>query len=697
METTQAETFRKSIPALILIAALSGRVVAADKSDIEYGRAGGESLRLDAHVPDGTGPFSIVMIVHGGGWSGGDKHKDISVLFEPLNRANLTWFSINYRLAPTNHWPACLEDVQTAIRWVKAHATEYKGNPQHLAVLGYSAGGQLACLAAVLARDDTRVQAVVGLAPPTDMVADTERRGGLSKSLQMLFGRETVDEQARALLKEMSPINFVKPGLPPFLLIQGDADKTVPYDQTLQFQAKLKENNVPCELVTVKGAPHRITEWDKFDPDYKEKLVAWLVRTLGFVTATPSASTAVKPDIIVPSDGSGDFQTIQEAVASIPRDNRQRIIVSIKDGVYHEKVRIDPDFVTFHGQSRGGTRIEFPQGNDDFTNKPDNIGRAVLNIGGSDFVLENLTVKNTHGVIGPHAFAISGRGDRTVIVDCDVLSGGADTLALWGDRTGSYQARLNIRGSVDFVCPRGWCYMTDCTFYEVNPQAHASIWHDGSRDRDMKFVLHRCSFDGAGNWILARHHHDAQFFLLDCHFSQTMTNRAPYRVVYPIAGDPPRDSDAKRNHDLDASNLWGERAYYYNCHRDAGNYPWFADNLSSAPGSPTPDQITAGWTFAGKWDPERRSGPTIQKVTPQNDHIDVAFSENVTVKGKPRLVLKSGEFADYASGSGSNTLVFVASDGTQSGVAGVDLQGGNIIATEAAATLRVADLTLPGR
>jgi acetyl esterase/lipase len=222
----------------------------------------------------------MVVIVHGGGWSSGDKQKDISVLFGPLSKSNFAWFSINYRLAPTNRWPACLEDTEAAIRWVKAHAKDYKGNPQRMAVLGYSAGGQLACLAAVLARHDAQVQAVVGVAAPTDMVADTERRGGLSKSLQMLLGRETVDDQTRALLREMSPINYIKRGLPPFLLIQGDADKTVHYEQSLNFQAKLRENGVPCELVTVKGAPHRITEWDKFDPSYKEKLVAWLEEKL---------------------------------------------------------------------------------------------------------------------------------------------------------------------------------------------------------------------------------------------------------------------------------------------------------------------------------------------------------------------------------------------------------------------------------
>ena len=684
------------VKAFVLVGVLSGGIVfAEDKTDIEYGKAGDESLRLDAHVPDGPGPFPMVLIVHGGGWGAGDKRKDITLFFEPLARTNFTWFSINYRLAPTNHWPACFEDVQTAIRWVKAHAREYKGDPQRLALMGYSAGGELVCLAAAVAKKDTRVQAVVGIAPPTDLAREIDRRGGLSTSLKALFGHDAVDDQTRPLLKEMSSINYIKPGLPPFLLIQGDADKSVPYDLTKNFQAKLKGNNVPCEFITVKGAPHRIADWDKFDPSYKEQLMAWLNRTLGASVPSPVSALAISPDIAVAADGSEDFKTIQAAVASIPSNSQQRTIIFIKDGVYHEKVRIDPSFVTLRGQSRQGCRIEFPQGADDFTNHVDDIGRAVVNINGNDCVLENLTIKNTHGVIGPHAFAIYGHGDRTVIEDCDILSEGADTLALWGDRTGSYQARCNIRGSVDFVCPRGWCYMTDCTLYQVNPAAHATIWHDGGRDRDMKFVLHNCQFDGPRDWILARHHHDAQFFLLDCAFSRTMRDLAPYRVVYPIAGDKPSERDAKRNRDLDASNVWGERAYYFNCHRDGGDYAWFKDNLSSAPNSPIPGQITAAWTFAGKWDPERRSGPTIRKLVPKGNQIEVVFSESVTVKGQPRLALKSNGFADYETGSGSSNLVFAVGDGRPNEVERFDLQGGAIIATEASATVRAADVSLP--
>jgi len=408
---------------------------------------------------------------------------------------------------------------------------------------------------------------------------------------------------------------------------------------------------------------------------------------------TVSRAEMPKPDIVVAADGTGAFKTIQEAVDTIPKDNRERKIIFIKDGLYHEKVRIDPDFVTLRGESRQGARIEFAQGADEFTKNPDNIGRAVVNINGNDCVLQDLTIKNTQGVIGPHAFAVYGKGDKTVITDCDVLSQGADTLALWGDQCGSYQARLNIRGSVDFVCPRGWCYMTDCTFYEVNPAAHASIWHDGNKDKDMKFVLRNCKFDGVEDFVLARHHHDAEFFLLDCTFSIRMRDLAPYRVVYPIAGDKPSPNDAKRNKDLDAGNLWGERAYFYNCHRDGGDYSWFANNLSSAPGAPQPDQITAAWTFAGKWNPERTDAPQITKIERQSDRIQVTFSENVTVKGEPRLTLRDGGYAEYASGSGGTQIVFTVRIHSEqpSDVTELDLHGGTIMASEASANLRMVE------
>lgn len=249
----------------------------ANRLNLEYGAAGGEKLLLDAHVPVGAGKFPVVLIVHGGGWSTGDKETDIVPVFAPF-ATNFTWFTINYRLAPTNRWPACYEDLQTAIRWVKQHAAEFKGDPNRIALLGYSAGGHLVTLAATLAESDTRVQAIVGFAPPTDLVTDAQRRGSLDKwpSMKGLLGGASLDDATLKQLAEMSPLNHVAPGLPPFLLIQGDMDKAVAHDLTVNFQARLLAANVRCDLITITNGTHRIADWEKFDPAWQGKLMSWL-------------------------------------------------------------------------------------------------------------------------------------------------------------------------------------------------------------------------------------------------------------------------------------------------------------------------------------------------------------------------------------------------------------------------------------
>jgi pectinesterase len=257
--------------------------------DIQYGEAGGQKLLLDVHVPDGDGKFPVLIIVHGGGWSFGNKEAETVPAIAPYT-TNFTWFSIDYRLAPTNRWPACFDDVQTAIRWVKDHATEYKGDPDRIALIGYSAGGHLVCYAATQAGNDTRVQAVVGLAPPTDLAKEALGRGSMDKWLSMenLIGRKSLDQETLKIMRDISPSGHVSVGMPPFLLIQGTADKTVPYAETLNIQSTLRAANVPCDFIAITNGQHLITDWSKFDPAWQSKLVAWLNEKLG----PPSGSDA---------------------------------------------------------------------------------------------------------------------------------------------------------------------------------------------------------------------------------------------------------------------------------------------------------------------------------------------------------------------------------------------------------------------
>lgn len=258
---------------------------AALHTDVEYARVGDVSLKLDAYVPEGSGPFPAVILVHGGGWTGGDKSGGpkkayIAPMHEPLARAGFAWFSINYRLAPQHRYPACIDDVETAIRWVKRHASEYRLDPKRIAISGESAGGHLVALAVVRADESTRLAAVVPFYGAFDLVSRAPPGEPLMRNFSALLGRTHADEAALALLREASPLAHVKPGLPPFLLVHGNADNVVPYDQSLKLQARLKAAGVRCDLLTIEQGGHGMLGWKSLGSDYQDQIVAWLKRTL---------------------------------------------------------------------------------------------------------------------------------------------------------------------------------------------------------------------------------------------------------------------------------------------------------------------------------------------------------------------------------------------------------------------------------
>ena len=156
---------------LVSILALCGLPLAAaavDKKDVEYGHAGGKAQLLDLHVPDGAGPFPAAILVHGGGFDEGSKSTNVRPLFEPLANAGFAWFSIDYRLAPEFKFPAGNDDLNTAIRWVKAHAAEYHVDAAKVAIIGESAGGFLVNYAGTHETAETKVAAVVDFYGPVD-------------------------------------------------------------------------------------------------------------------------------------------------------------------------------------------------------------------------------------------------------------------------------------------------------------------------------------------------------------------------------------------------------------------------------------------------------------------------------------------------------------------------------------------------
>jgi pectinesterase len=301
-------------------------------------------------------------------------------------------------------------------------------------------------------------------------------------------------------------------------------------------------------------------------------------------------------------NGEGDFRSIREALNSLPSDSKNPVIILIRNGIYKEKVFIQRGYLTLVGEDRDSTRIVFPELRENWNkaNNGSDWGAGVVNIdsNSTDVTIANLTVYNNYGwqhqVFNKHQFAIRGAGTRIILLYCNVISDGGDALSLWNKQNGMYyHADCFFEGWVDFVCPRGWCYVTDSRFFGHNKSA--SIWHDGDTNRDQKFVVVNSRFEGVPGFALGRNHRDGQMYLLNCNFSEYMADRPIYR---PETSTTPWK--------------WGDRHYFFNCHRDGGDYAWFRDNLDMAEGSPSSRHITARWAFDGKWDPEA----TITSVLP---------------------------------------------------------------------------------
>jgi acetyl esterase len=264
---------------------------AEDLKDIEYGQAGKVTLRLDAHIPDGKGPFAAAILVHGGAWVAGDRINNVRPLLDPLSDAGIAWFSISYRLAADvarNPVGAAMQmgtaesDVRRAVAFVKEHASEYRVNPGKLILIGESAGGQLAAMAALKPGTDGAVQGVVAFYTPSDLATLVRTSALIPDNVRDAVKGTMLDNILMAGLTEFSPINAVSSASPPFLLIHGTDDNVVPIAQSERFCDKLRASNIGCEIYTVKGGAHGIRAWESAKlTDYKAPMIRWIQKVLG--------------------------------------------------------------------------------------------------------------------------------------------------------------------------------------------------------------------------------------------------------------------------------------------------------------------------------------------------------------------------------------------------------------------------------
>jgi acetyl esterase/lipase len=239
--------------------------------DLAYVPGGHERQKLDLYFPaNGDGPFPLIVWIHGGAWKSGSKERCIA---SPWALKGYVVASINYRLSQDAKFPAQIEDCKAAVRWLRAHAKDYKIDRDRVIAWGDSAGGHLASLLGTAGdaaewepgppAESSRVQAVVdwyGRADLTRVCTDPAMSEHAVAHLIGGSGQGVYD-----IARKASPITHVSRDDPPFLIMHGDVDNTVPVQQSEDFAAALKKSEVPVILVVLRGVGHGGDEFLKPD------------------------------------------------------------------------------------------------------------------------------------------------------------------------------------------------------------------------------------------------------------------------------------------------------------------------------------------------------------------------------------------------------------------------------------------------
>jgi acetyl esterase/lipase len=257
--------------------------------NLEYARTDEKPLLLDLYVPQSPpAPLPLVVFVHGGGWSSGSKDYPPT---EPLTAHGLAVASISYRFSQEAIFPAPIHDCKGAVRWLRAHAAQYRLDPDRFGAWGTSAGGHLVALLGTSGEvadlegtvgghldQSSRVQAVCDYFGPTDFLAEIGQPSDIDRSRAdapeaRLVGGLLVDHVEEA--RRANPITYVTADDPPFRIVHGDSDRSVPLNQSQLLHEALLAAGVPSTLHVIEGAGHGFP-----DPEIGEETAEFFAKWL---------------------------------------------------------------------------------------------------------------------------------------------------------------------------------------------------------------------------------------------------------------------------------------------------------------------------------------------------------------------------------------------------------------------------------
>lgn len=255
--------------------------------DIAYGTQSPKQV-LDILYPSdaSAAPRPAIIHIHGGGWYTGGKDGDSTLrLMHAFAEKGYVALSIAYRLSDEALFPAAVEDCRLAVRWLRANAEKYRVDPEHIGALGGSAGGHLSAMLAVCGEEkrfdgvgglleySSAIQAAVPICPPMDLTKPLSFTLGVANDEAVTRFLGGTPEQKADEAKWASPVTYVRAGVPPMLMIHGDADRRVELVQSTDFAAKMKEAGAACEVIVVPGGKHGMGDARK--PEMLERMIGF--------------------------------------------------------------------------------------------------------------------------------------------------------------------------------------------------------------------------------------------------------------------------------------------------------------------------------------------------------------------------------------------------------------------------------------
>lgn len=249
-------------------------IYGAALKDLTYCSPEGSPQKLDLYLPKTGGPWPILMDVHGGGWDKGDKAGAEGWKF--LNEYGIAAVAVNYRLSGQKKFPAMIEDVKCAVRFLRANAAKYNLDPDRIVASGASAGGHLVSLLGLADESagwdkgeyegySSRVSAVISMAGFSDFTREVYS----TVSMTIRYATGSMPGTPNAINIAASPVSYITSDDPPFLILHGDKDGTSPLEQSQVLHEALTKAGVASTLVVIKNGPHNF-EGANMEPSKEE-------------------------------------------------------------------------------------------------------------------------------------------------------------------------------------------------------------------------------------------------------------------------------------------------------------------------------------------------------------------------------------------------------------------------------------------